>query len=156
MTDPATPCCPAPQPGPGKRRCPGCGQPGGSVPAETLQHLLRPEAIPDHDDGFFFCATPSCSVVYFRPDGTVLDKGAVRIRIGVKEHTDPVSVCYCFAITRADIAAEIREHGLSTASQRIETMMQERGCDCRRRNPSGRCCLATVRATEKQLAEKRC
>lgn len=153
MNSPPRPCCQTPASA-ARQRCPHCQQAGSPVPAETLQNLLRAEFRPADESGFFYCQSSHCPLVYFRPDGTLIDKQALQIRIGAKEREDPITVCYCFAISRADIAAEIRQHGQSSASQRIEQLMKDNGCDCRKQNPSARCCLTTVRKTEQSLSRQ--
>ena len=64
--------------------CPRCGQKGRNVPATTLESLLHPAARLRLQslDGFQFCATPKCDVVYFHPaTGETIICAEVRVPI---------------------------------------------------------------------------
>ena len=85
-----------------KTNCPRCGQPGQSVPLQTLKHQVKPEHLETVEAGVFnFCRTATCEVVYFNAGSVVLTKADVRQRIGLKETADPVPLCYCFGFTKA-------------------------------------------------------
>jgi hypothetical protein len=58
---------------------------------------------------------------------------------------DPVMLCYCFGFTRAQIERDVAEAGESTIPDRIAAEIRAGRCDCKRKNPSGRCCLGEVR-----------
>lgn len=105
------------------------------------QHALLPE-LPE--TSFGFCDVPTCSVVYVGGDGTLIDKAHVRIRVGVKETEEPIPVCYCFELTAAQIAEDVREHGRSTIRDYIQEQVRAGRCRCEMTNPSGRCCLGNV------------
>ena len=99
-----------------------------------------------------FCKTPTCSIVYYSPDGGLpFKKGDIRVRVGLKETEDSVGVCYCFDISERQIRDEIERTGKSTASARIRKEVEAGNCACEIKNPSGRCCLGEVRTVEKQL-----
>lgn len=148
-------CCSVP---PGKLKisfsqCPDCGEKGQAVSEDTARHLVR-EGLNTRMDGkeLMFCKTPSCSVVYYSPDGGPLfKKGDIRVRVGLKETDDPVWVCYCFEISKKHIREEIERTGRSTASMRIRKEVEAGNCACEIKNPSGRCCLGEIRSAEKEL-----
>ena len=51
------------------------------------------------------------------------------------------------------IREEIERTGWSTAGERICREVKAGTCECEIRNPSGRCCLGDVRATEKRFRD---
>ena len=120
---------------------------------ETIRSLVQPEYIPDDAEGFRYCRMPDCPTVYFRAGHANIPKDALTVRVGLKETTDPIPVCYCFDITQRDIAEEIAATGRATASKRITKLMKTDNCDCLHKNPSGRCCLGEVKAVEKALSQ---
>jgi len=140
--------------------CPRCGQPGQPVALQTLKHQVKPEHLETVEAGAFnFCRTSACEVVYFNDTGIVLTKAGVRQRIGLKEITDPVPICYCFGFTEAMAVEEIRATGKCTIPQGITAEVKAGNCACEIRNPQGSCCLGNVtaavkRATKLVAAEK--
>ena len=132
----------------GKSICPRCGEPAKTVPVITLETLLKPEAKAALEslEGFHFCKTPACDVVYFRGDIMLFT-----IPVGIKEGTVPTTLCYCFGWTKEKIEEELKTKGKTTALDDIEAKMKDRGCACNIRNPSGHCCLADVTHAVKEL-----
>lgn len=136
--------------------CPGCGAHGRAVGDETISALLKPE----HAEKLLrgprkFCRTPSCPVVYYG-EHHVVEKADVPVRVGVKEHGDPVPLCYCFGFTLADVRREIAETGGTAIPARIAAAVRAGQCACATRNPSGACCLGDVnRATAREEASGR-
>jgi hypothetical protein len=129
----------------GKVPCPACGVVGRPVGDVTLEAILRPEAVaallPVERR---FCRTPSCSVLYYGPDGQRADKADALVRVGVKEANDPIPICYCFGFTRADVREEVARTGASTIPARITAEVRAGRCACERKNPGGTCCLGEV------------
>lgn len=126
--------------------CPRCGGVGKPVADETIQAILKPGL----GDALLaverrFCATPTCSVLYYAADGRFVEKDAARVRVGVKETEDPIPLCYCFEFTRAQVRREVAETGESTIPDRIEAEIRAGRCACERKNPSGACCLGEVK-----------
>jgi hypothetical protein len=117
----------------------------------TMKALLRSEAIarlsaPAHR----FCPTPSCPVVYFG-EREAFDREEIAVPVFQKEPPGDRAVCYCFAISEADLRREIAETGRSTAAQRITEHVRAGRCACEVRNPQGSCCLGNVAAVVKAL-----
>ncbi len=145
-------CCQVETPrGAGPGRCADCGQPGRTVDPITLKALLRPEALarlsaPAHR----FCPTASCPVVYFG-EGEAFDREEIAGPVFQKEPVGDRTVCYCFAISEADLRREIAETGRSTAAQRITAHVKAGRCACEIKNPQGNCCLGNVAAVVKAL-----
>lgn len=135
----------------GPARCASCGQAGRKVDPITVKALLRPEALarlsaPVHR----FCPTASCPVVYFG-EGEAFDREEVAVPVFQKDPAGDRTVCYCFAITEADLRREIVESGRSTAAQRITDHVKAGRCACEIKNPQGSCCLGNVAAVVKAL-----
>src|SRR5579862_4135021 len=133
--------------------CPECCETGKPVKTVTLKHMVKPEFLDAvGKPGFRLCARPNCDVVYFHPDGELIRKDDLRLRVGVKETEDPVPLCYCFGFTQAMIVAEIHETGNCTLPQRIAAEVKAGHCACEVRNPQGGCCLGNVSASVKGLS----
>lgn len=127
--------------------CPRCGEGGLAVADETILAILKPgHAAPLLAQGRRFCRTRSCTVLYYGPDGRVVEKGAAAVRVGLKETEDPIPLCYCFGFTRADVRSQVAERGTSDIPARIAAEIRAGRCACRRKNPSGQCCLGEVEA----------
>jgi len=144
-------CCQVQMSGAAPGRCPSCGQPGRTIEPITVKAVLRPESLarlcaPAHR----FCPTPSCPVVYFG-EGEAFRLEDVAVPVFQKEPAGSRTVCYCFAVSEADLRREIAETGRSTAGRRITDHVQAGRCACEIKNPQGSCCLGNVNAAEKAL-----
>lgn len=136
-------CC-MPQPK-GKTACPECGEKAKGVLGKTLQHLLKDEAKSKLScfDGFYYCKTATCKVVYFRGD-EILTQKDMSVVVGLKEGATPATVCYCFGWSKEKIKAKLTATGKTTALEDIKAKMKNPGCACEVLNPSGGCCLGDV------------
>ena len=143
-------CC-TPQPK-GKAECPQCNEKAKGVLGKTLQHLLIEEAKENLScfDGFYYCKTPSCEVVYFR-DNELLTQKDMSVVVGLKKDANPATVCYCFLWTKGKITKEIVTDGNSSALEDIKHKMDTIGCSCEILNPSGACCLGDVAKAIKEI-----
>lgn len=135
-----------------RQECPACGSAGRSVERITVKALLRPQALarlsePEHR----FCATPACPIVYFGREET-FDRDDVSAPVFQKEHAGDRIVCYCFAVTEADLGREIAETGRSTAAAEIAGHVEAGRCACEVKNPQGSCCLGNVAGAVRQAA----
>jgi hypothetical protein len=140
-------CCSSPKNIDIKPVCRVCGNSGTPVTAITIESLVRKERRSQlaSPEGFSFCHTPDCAVVYFNNDtDKYIEKGDVNVRVGIKETEDPVPLCYCFGWTQKRIDDEITRTGKSLAVEDIMNRMKTAGCNCERSNPSGGCCLKDV------------
>lgn len=127
-------------------RCRVCGEVGKPVKRKTIEHLLKESSLTRlADRPYLFCATPTCSVVYFSNKAdSYFHKADVKVRVGLKETEDPVPVCYCFNITERMIRGEIEATGRTTIPDYIRAQVKAGRCACEIKNPSGRCCLGVV------------
>lgn len=146
-------CC-TPQPK-GKFECPECSQIAKGVLGKTLEHLLTDEAKANLScfDGFYYCKTPSCEVVYFR-DNQILRQENMRVVVGLKDGSMPATTCYCFDWTKEKIRAELQENGETNALEDIKAKMKNPGCSCEILNPSGGCCLGDNTKAIKEIKKE--
>ncbi len=136
-------CC-TPQPK-GKVECPKCGKKAKGVLGKTIQHLLTNKAKSNIAlyDGFYYCKTSTCRVIYFRGD-EILTQEDLSVKVGLKDGTTPANLCYCFGWTKERIEDEIFKNGKSGAIDDIKHKMATVGCSCEIKNPSGNCCMGDV------------
>lgn len=129
----------------GRTPCPRCGAVGRVVGDATIEAILRP-GLSTSLLGVErrFCRTPTCDVLYYGLDGRFVEKSAATVRVGLKESVDPVPLCYCFGISRADVRKEVAETGDCTIPSRITSEVRAGQCACEVKNPSGACCLGDV------------
>ena len=133
----------------GAGRCPACGIKGKAVPTLTVKQLVLGHTRVAKDKSYLFCRTSDCDVVYFASD-SLFRKADIKVRVGVKEHSHPVTLCYCFGYTREDIRRDTGERLSPEIPKRIKVEIQSGFCACEVKNPSGTCCLGEVaRAIQK-------
>lgn len=137
--------------------CPSCGNIGDEVGRVTLESLLRVERRGDIGAGpHYVCAAPECDTVYFgAADSALFRKGDLTVRFGLKEKLAPRPACYCFGHSLESIHAEVEKTGQSTVLADIKSRMADPGCFCERANPTGRCCLASVKRIVGEAMERR-
>jgi hypothetical protein len=143
-------CC-TPQPK-GKKLCPLCSTEAKGVLNKTLEVLLKDDAKEKLSslDGFSYCKTSTCKVVYFRGD-EVLTQNDISVSVGLKKGASVKNYCYCFGWTRDKIEQDIKENGTSTAIEDIKSKMNSIGCSCEVKNPSGKCCMVDVKKVVKEI-----
>ena len=146
-------CC-TPQPK-GKVACPTCSEKAKGVLGKTVEALLTDEAKAKLScfDGFYYCKTPSCEVVYFRDDAILTQKD-MSVVVGLKDGATPATTCYCFDWTKEKIRAELQETGKTTALEDIKAKMENPGCSCEILNPSGGCCLGDNTKAIKEIKKE--
>lgn len=122
--------------------CPVNGQVYRQVPRKTLlQHVRFPVNQKLAEQGYYFCSSPNCDVVYFGEDGAVIASADIREGVGQKQVNAGRMLCYCFDITQKVVHEEIAAHGYSPSYHFVVSQTREGSCACESRNPSGRCCL---------------
>ncbi len=145
-------------PAPAVMNCPASGTKSKQVDALTVKALVRHLPFGLGRVQYYFCEAPDCDVIYFpfHPHAPRFHRGDLLIRVGVKEKSDPIPLCYCFGITRKDVRDEIERGGKSTVAERIKAEVKAGNCACEVKNPSGKCCLGNVtRAVQEALAALR-
>jgi hypothetical protein len=135
------------------RSCQECGAASRSVERRTILLMLKSSLLDQVGEGSWrFCPGADCRVVYFAEHGDVLfTTDDLRVRVGSKEHDDPIPLCYCFGFDEADVREEIVRTGVSLIPQKISAMVKQSICACETRNPSGACCLGEVNKTVTRL-----
>jgi len=135
-----------------KAECPVDAHPGKPVKTVTVEHMVHAQlqaSVAGQD--WFFCSSPTCSVVYFSSDGTTLRREDVRVRVGIKEEAPPHLVCYCFGHSTESIRAEIERTGESTVLADVTARIKAGECQCELLNPKGVCCLGDLGAAVKDV-----
>lgn len=129
--------------------CPTCGKKGKSVRAVTIRSLTNRDWNQfDKISEGYFCTNPEDSTAYFIPESElVIDKADLKVRVGLKEKEEPITVCYCFQHTKSDIEQDFAENGHSTIEDEIREKVKNNQCSCETMNPKGRCCLGDVHST---------
>jgi len=127
---------------------------GRVVAAETIRAILkRGAATPLLALERRFCKTRTCKVLYYGADGRFVEKDAAVVRVGLKETEEPIPLCYCFNLSRADVWREVAKTGSSSIPARITAEVKAGRCACDVKNPSGGCCLGEVNRAVKEAKE---
>ena len=112
--------------------------------ALTVTAHLRSEFWSQLGEGFWFCWTPSCPVLYYDNGRAVYiskDSREVRSRFGLKEEGSPRPVCYCLGVTMDRILDEVVHKGCCDSLEDVERYTRAgTGKWCLTTNPSGVCC----------------
>jgi alkylmercury lyase len=132
---------------PGVAACPENGARSKQVDVLTVKSLVRRLPLGMPDTQYYFCEAQDCDAVYFalEPQALIFRRGDLLVRVGAKETADPIPVCYCFGFTRKNIQGELVERGRSTIVEEITREVRAGNCACEVKNPSGKCCLGSVR-----------
>ena len=133
-----------------------CGAESKRVSRTTVLSMLKPRFLDDVLSGTYrFCAARECPVVYFEEQGTrKFTVDDLRIVVGVKASTDPITLCYCFGFDETHLREEIVRTGSTTIPQRISHLIRAGLCACDVRNPSGGCCLGEVKRAATRLKQE--
>ena len=137
--------------------CPVSGTRSKQVGMFSVNSLLRKLPLEMPNTQYYFCDASDCDLVYFALDAEAprFRREDLVVRVGAKETTDPLPICYCFGFTRQDIWDEIRSTGKSTVTERITAEVKADRCACEMKNPSGKCCLGDVtRVARDRLNQK--
>lgn len=148
MTDKS--CCTLPTNRPPKVTCPECGHPAIPVSSDPVRYLVSDTGLIT-SNAYYLCESPDCETVYFDDDGARIRRSDLRVRVGAKETQSPHLVCYCFSHTAEAIEAELRFHGKTTIPDRIRAEIAAGNCECKIKNPRGKCCLGEVMNAVKRI-----
>ena len=126
--------------------CPVSGRRSKQVDLLTVRSLVRRLPLVMPSTAYYFCDDPACDVVYFGADtkAPLFGRASLWVRVGLKEQTDPIPVCYCFGFTRQNIVDDVRRKGKPTIPEQIKAQVKAGRCACELNNPSGKCCLGNV------------
>ena len=121
--------------------CPQCKAKAETVPRDTVAMHVKDLSLLD-DSEYYFCKTPDCPVVYFSLTQEFLHDALIR-EIGIKSYSsDDACICYCFSYTKGNITPT----SFAERNEKTKTA----GCNCRLRNPSGKCCTHDFKAFSEQ------
>lgn len=127
--------------------CPVCGQAGDPVGLVTLRALLRRalKGTPE-GEGFRYCRTLRCPVVWYRGDPPfVADAAAARVPVNVKMTETARPLCYCLRVDEATVVREVVERGCCSTLEDVQRATRANtGKACHVTNPSGSCCERDV------------
>jgi hypothetical protein len=125
--------------------CPVCKTTGKSIGTQTVKALLV-MSLRQVQEGYLFCKSPTCPVVYFAADGSHhFTTDQVRERVYQKyPDDDTVFVCYCFLHTLGQIRHASQPERAAISAE-ITAGIKANQCACDLRNPQGDCCLGNVR-----------
>ena len=127
--------------------CPVTATKGTRVRLQTVKAMLKDVALRRlAPTTHYFCAEPTCDVVYFSQQGQCYSKADLRTAVWQKEPAGSRLLCYCFGENEQTIAAEIAATGTSKALDRVKDHIRSGRCACDIRNPRGICCLADLNA----------
>jgi len=135
--------------------CPSCDQKGKLVPTSSINHFLKDNIKRNITslEGFSFCATSSCDVVYFK-NTCMIHINDVKYKIGLKNNSHPSIVCYCFNWTKEKIQEQLEKTGTTSALEEIKDKVQNKKCLCEIKNPKGKCCMSDVKKTINEIKSK--
>lgn len=140
-----------------EKYCKVCGNRGVRVLQVTVTTHVRPEHWNLLSEGFWFCETTDCPIIYFNNrTETYFAKDEIKTRFGPKETADPRPLCYCLGILEEHIRYEILRKGCCDSLQDIvEYTKAGTGKWCLTTNPSGKCCREYLKGVvDKYLAMK--
>jgi len=63
-------------------------------------------------------------------------------------------ICFCFKHSKKELFDAINNNSEETIVEDIKAKMKNPGCFCEKSNPSGKCCMADVKAFIKQVKSK--
>ncbi len=124
--------------------CPSCNQKSKVVPTSAIILSL---------EGFSFCSTSSCELVYFK-NTFVIHISDLKYSIGFKNNSHPSTVCYCFNWTKEKIQKQLEEKGTTTALEEIKEKIKNKKCLCEIKNPKGKCCMSDMKKTINEIKSK--
>jgi len=135
--------------------CPFCKEKAKLVPNSAINHFLKDDIKKNISslDNFYFCSTPSCNVVYFKNNYSIT-LNDVKYSIGLKNNSNPKTVCFCFSWTKEKIKEQIERTGYTTVLEEIKEHVKNKSCSCEVQNPKGKCCISDVKKTIFEIISK--
>ncbi len=124
--------------------CPICGKKGQRVSYKTVHNLVREkESLVDED--YNICMTADCAVVYYCDTNTI-SQSEMTVPVWFKKGANPVILCYCSNLTDEDLrraSEKLESHDFDEIIKHLGGM---ENCDCEQNNPTGKCCIETMRS----------
>src|SRR5262245_38956817 len=110
--------------------CPNCGMTGLRISIRTFSHnVVAPLLETINQEGFWFCDSDKCPVVYFAKNGTALKNEDVREATWLKNTNDNNRlICHCFGYSAAHVTS--RRAQSPTAGESIREFIRRGLCEC--------------------------
>lgn len=132
-----------------KHACPVNGNTYNNVSLKTIMHhIQKPWQLKTVVENYYFCNDPSCDVVYFGEDDSVINKDELRTSVGIKESSTESTICYCFGVSKKEFSQD------KSVKDFVIHQTKDKMCDCEIRNPSGKCCLKDFPKLSNDLSDK--
>lgn len=126
-------------------KCPVCGCKGIKVSNESMIHHVK-DISKISGGSYSFCSTPSCTVVYFSDEDT-FTTSMINKEIGLKDDSSEQGIiCYCYHYLKSELYE-------TSIIDKISIRIDNFGCRCDLRNPSGKCCLKDIKKMQKEKRE---
>jgi len=132
--------------------CPICKNKADKVSAITVKSLVKEDyqkQLSSIED-FYFCKTSNCEVIYFKGNDLIKQQD-FKIEVGLKDWSKNNTICYCFDWTKDKVLEQLKQEGKTNVVEDISSKMNDIGCSCDTKNPSGKCCLKEVKELVKEL-----
>ena len=127
--------------------CPANGKRYRQVQSKTMLHQLKqPWQRLIKQQGYYFCDSDECNVVYFGEDKSVYTIDDLRQQVGQKLKSLKRTMCYCFGVTYQDLC--INDENYNSIKEFIVQQTRSGSCACATKNPSGKCCLKEIDKAE--------
>ena len=122
-------------------RCPGCGAIGTSVYQATIRAHLPAAECQRLADPAFFCAYPTCEIVYFDQFQRSVTVDKLNAPLYPKDPDAPI--CPCFGLTGDDIEADVAEGGVTRVRAHLARTKTDE-TNCATKTADGHSCVAAV------------
>lgn len=136
-----------------KPTCPSCGSHGRKIEPETLTSQLKATVKNRSSklEGYHFCSTGECDVVYFTSSGSPsFIREDLTLPVFQKSSDPNRFVCYCFEHRVGELLDEVAATGDSVVPADIKAKCKAGLDECEIKNPQGVCCLGNVLSVVKQ------
>jgi len=113
-----------------------------------LQQVQSPHNQRMAEGDYACCTNRDCHVGYFSTSEMI-----PKTRLRAFQAGHQAMLCYCFDISESAYRAALDDGTAEAIKAFVVQQTKDSLCACECRNPSGRCCLASFRAMEKEKGE---
>lgn len=129
--------------------CPVCGNPSLDVEFETVKQFLT--SIDESKFNWGLCTNPICDVSYHSPK-QIYYNNDLNVQIWFKSDKKNVPICYCSNLTKEEIEFAV-QNGKNSIDEVQEYTNKKITGNCKKMNPTGRCCRNAFIYTIKNKSE---
>jgi len=133
-----------------KFKCPECGKEGDVVSLRTVKNLVKNSEIIDDEKKYYICKTENCNVVYYS-SGSKISQENVKVPVRFKKDANPKILCYCANVTEEDVKQAVGKFGKQDLDKVLAYTNAMSKHNCEMENPTGKCCLGSIKAFIKKL-----